>query len=129
MISEDQAKRYCYEIENIENYSQAVNDKTQIWDCHHRGEILSCGTYSRQDLKRFGLYWHRPASELIFLPHGKHRRLHNDRMKISDETKRKISESHKGEKNKFFGKHHSEEARRKISEARKLYWEKRRNLI
>ena len=41
---------------------------------------------------------------------GKHR---------SEETKRKISESKKGESSSFKGKHHSEEAKRKISETKK----------
>ncbi len=35
--------------------------------------------------------------------------------KQSEVTKRKISESHKGKKNPFFGKHHTEEHKRKIS--------------
>lgn len=37
----------------------------------------------------------------------------------SEETKRKISESTKGEKNHFYGKTHSYESRKKISEANK----------
>jgi len=37
----------------------------------------------------------------------------------SGETKRKISESRKGEKNPLYGKHHSEETKRKISSALK----------
>ena len=41
---------------------------------------------------------------------------------ISDETRRKISEACKGEKNGFYGKHHSEEAKLKM----RLAWERRR---
>lgn len=37
----------------------------------------------------------------------------------SEETRRKLSESRKGEKNPYFGKTHSEEAKRKLSEAQK----------
>jgi hypothetical protein len=48
--------------------------------------------------------------EIAAVGSGKHR---------SEETRRKISESLKGEKNPFFGRHHSEEIRRKISEAGK----------
>ena len=29
----------CEDISLIENYKDAVEDKTQIWDCHHRREI------------------------------------------------------------------------------------------
>ena len=37
----------------------------------------------------------------------------------SDETRRKMSEAHTGEKNGFYGKKHSDETRRKMSKARK----------
>lgn len=37
----------------------------------------------------------------------------------SEKSKRKISESTKGEKNPMYGKHHSEEVKRKISESKK----------
>lgn len=39
-------------------------------------------------------------------------------MKMSDKTRRKMSEAHKGKKNHFYGKHHTAEARKKIKEAR-----------
>lgn len=39
--------------------------------------------------------------------------------KLTEATKKKMSESRKGEKNPFYGKHHSEEARDKIIEANK----------
>lgn len=39
--------------------------------------------------------------------------------KLSEETKRKLSEAVSGEKHPFFGKHRSEETKRKMSEARK----------
>lgn len=114
MISEIQARKFCYEVENIENYDRAIADTENIWDCHHRGEILPCGMYSVSDLKKFGLYWNRPASELIFLTKAEHTRLHMKGRKLSEERKRKMSEAMKG--NKYFqGKKHSEETKRKIS--------------
>lgn len=39
--------------------------------------------------------------------------------KVSEETRRKMSESKKGANNKMYGKHHSEETIRKIGESRK----------
>ena len=39
--------------------------------------------------------------------------------KCSEETKKKMSESQKGGKNHMYGKHHSEESKRKNSESRK----------
>lgn len=76
MISDKQVRRYCCEeMSKIENYEVARNSNER-WDCHHRGEILPCGRFSPKDLVKFDLYWHRPASELIFLPHSEHQRMH-----------------------------------------------------
>lgn len=69
MINEKQAKRYCGEdIRFIENYADAVNDKSQTWHCHHRKER----DFTRAELKDAGLYWSRPASELVFLTSEQH---------------------------------------------------------
>ena len=38
---------------------------------------------------------------------------------LSEKTKKKISESHKGEKNHFYGKHHSVESKKKMSKSSK----------
>ena len=120
MICERNVKKFCCEdISKIENYELALNDKEQVWHCHHRGEILPCGRYSMDSLKKFGLYWKRPAHELVFLTSEEHRRLHHKGKKISDEAKRKMSVSQIGEKNHFFGKKHSDETKGKMSEAKK----------
>lgn len=120
------AHRYCYEVENIENYEQAMADPLEIWDCHHRYEIYNGRTISRSTLKNRGLLYNRPASELIFLRHEDHISLHNKGEKHpmygkhpSKKTCIKLSESKKGEKNPFYGKHHKEEHKRKISESNK----------
>lgn len=97
MISIRASKQFCSEpLENIENYDNAVADVEHLWECHHRAEILPCGVYSREDLKKVGLYWHRPAKELIFLRHDEHRSLHHMGKVVSQDTRRKMSESHKG---------------------------------
>lgn len=133
MINEIGAKRFCKDdISLIENYDKAIADKTQTWHCHHRRETI----YSRNDLIEIGEYYNRPAIELIFLTPFEHRSLHHKDNKNwlgkhhSDEAKRKISESVKGNKN-WLGKHHSEETRRKISEAKKgrTPWNKGKKLI
>ena len=40
--------------------------------------------------------------------------------KLSEDTRRKMSKARKGEKNHFYGKHHSEEAKKKMGEANKI---------
>lgn len=120
MINESQAKKYCCEdISLIENYAQAMNDESQVWDCHHRGEILPCGRFSRTGLKKFGLYWKRPAAELIFLTKAEHSRLHQKGRPKSAETKAKLSEANSGANHYLFGKHHSVTTKAKLSEALK----------
>ena len=97
MIKIKNAKSYCCEdISLIENYALAVADTTQTWDCHHRGEILPCGRFKAKHLKKFNLYYNRPASELIFLPHDDHASLHRQGVPLSEATKQKMSEAHKG---------------------------------
>ena len=100
MINERCAKSYCSEdLSLIENYALAIADTTQTWDCHHRGEILPCGRFSVSDLKKFELYFNRPASELIFLTHSEHRRLHLKGVPtgpMSEDHKKAISDAKKG---------------------------------
>ena len=105
MIKIQNVKSFCCEdISLIENYDIAVADTTQTWDCHHRGEVLPCGRFSRDDLIKFGLYYKRPASELIFLTPFAHRQLHNKGVPKpylkgvpkSEATKKAISDGLKG---------------------------------
>lgn len=124
--------RYCDDIENVENYELAKADNFKGWHCHHRLELVATGgvcDVTAQDLKDWYLYYHRPADELIFLRESEHTSLHNkgkpNVMKgkhHSEEAKRNMSEAHKGKpsvnKGKKFGPH-SEETKRKISEANK----------
>lgn len=140
MINERQAHRFCRDdISKIENYEEAVNDKTQTWHIHHRLELTLDGEFalSAAQLKMHDMYYHRPYYELIFLTPTEHRRIHNigqsedTRNKrinslnghyVSDETKRKISElasKRVGEKNPWYGKLHSEESKKKMSESHK----------
>lgn len=116
MISSDKrhAMLWCAEpIENIENYDKALADKSQLWVCHHRLELHPDGSlrFTRDSLKKLGLYEHRPASELIFMPYNVHSSMHNKADK----------EAHTflGEHNPMYGQHHTEETRKKISVAKK----------
>ena len=135
MINETQLKRYCSEdISKIENYDLAINDDTQTWCCHHRLEIQGNVKRTARELSMCGLYWNRPADELILLTNSEHVRLHSIgnkyakgkkswlgrhhsietrkklsekakcRAPVSEETRKKMSIAHSGEKNHMFGK-------------------------
>ena len=134
MINEIKTKKYCCEdISLIENYELAINDKSQVWHIHHRWEVSSVGIFSRDYLISIGIYWNRPANELIFLTKSDHTRIHkignknNLGHKMSEDTKDKI----RGEKNGMFGKHHSIESRKKMSIAKSTpeYRQKKRDSI
>lgn len=93
MINEYYAKKYCCEdLSLIENYELAINDTTQMWECHHRRESI----YSSKDLIEIGEYWKRPAAELIFLTHSEHQQLHKKGVPKSEATKKAISDAMKG---------------------------------
>lgn len=136
MINYANVKKYCSEdISLIENFAKAAADVNETWYIHHRREISE--NKSRRLLIEEGLYYNRPAAELIFLTKLEHFRLHGQNVTdearknislntlgkkhgpLSEEHKAKISEATKGENNPMFGKNHSEESRRKISETRK----------
>lgn len=117
MINEYYAKKFCKDdISLIENYDNAIKDKTQTWHCHHRRETI----YSKSDLIEIGEYYNRPAIELIFLTPKEHRKLHKPNLgkKFSEETRRKMSESLKCNK-RALGHKLSEDTKRKISEYHK----------
>ena len=95
MITIETVQNYCREdISLIENYDKAVSDKTQYWHCHHRLEIQGDKVYSSKELKKMGLYFHRPACELIFLTCSEHSKLHGKHR--YDGWNEKISKSNMG---------------------------------
>lgn len=118
MINAEKLKAYCSEdISYIENYDKAIADKVQTWQCHHRAEVLPCGRYSVNDLKKFNLYYKRPACELVLLTEFEHKSLHKNHTgkKQTFGTKLKISLSKRGKPSNRKGTHHTEEAKMKIS--------------
>ena len=116
MINEKLAIKYCKnDISQIENYDKAIADKSQVWHCHHRRETI----YSRSGLIEIGEYYNRPAEELIFLTPNEHHRLHNLGKQHSEESRKKISEANKGENNPRFGKPAWNNGKHLSAEARK----------
>lgn len=126
MISKNVYKFCCEDISLIENYEEAVNSNLQ-YDCHHRLEIKEDGTTVRmEELKEQGLYFNRPASELIFLERYAHKILHSKHpIPDSEKTKRKKSESAikrlqkmtKEEKREMYGTEMTPELRKRIGES------------
>ena len=83
MINEKLAKRYCSEdVSLIENYQQAIADQTKMWDIHHRQECDENGRtlFTKKQLIDMGLYFNRPASELVFVTKSMHKKLHREQM-------------------------------------------------
>ena len=81
MINEKKAKHYCSEdISLIENYQQAIADKEKMWEIHHRRECDSEGRtlFTKKQLIDLGLYFNRPASELVFVTRSMHWKLHRE---------------------------------------------------
>ena len=109
---------FCDDIENVENYEIAKADNFVLWDCHHRLETHTSDgdrrlvDITKKELIALDMYYHRPASELIFMPRKNHLSLHNSGKHLTDETKHKMSEARKCKK-------HSEETRKKLSEVHK----------
>ena len=123
---------YCIEdLSKIENYKLAKADDFKGWCVHHRFE-LKCPVYkpTSKELIEWGLYYHRPASELIFLKTADHVSLHTKgksawnvgkhsstsrTWKLTEEQRNAISERQKGKKL-------SEEHKKKISTAMRKHY-------
>ena len=75
------AKRYCSEdVSLIENYQEAISDEEKMWDIHHRRECDENGRtlFTKKQLIDMGLYFNRPASELVFVTRSMHWKLHRE---------------------------------------------------
>ena len=136
LLKQKYLSSYCKDdITIIENYEKAIADRFNGWDCHHRLETHNSDGERRlvditmEELVALGMYYNRPASELIFLTASEHMELHHKGKLHTEEHKRKLSEAHKGHriseetKRKISatlkGKRLSAETKRKISEAYK----------
>lgn len=125
---------YCDEFENIENYEAAKADDFKGWDVHHRLETHTSDgdrrliDITKKELIALDMYWYRPAEELIFMTRPEHLGLHykgkpsnvkGKHWELSKETRKKMSDAHKGKPSPTKGKKLSEETKQKISEATK----------
>lgn len=112
---------FCSEsISEIENYDLALSDKDNTWDIHHRLETEL--NLSKKELIDNGLYYNRPASELIFLTRSEHVKLHypqhkSHHFKHTEEAKRRI------------GLAASKRSGMKSSRIRKDIWRQKKNVL
>ena len=123
MICKETVSIFCCEdISLIENYNKAIEDKNKVWHCHHRLEIQDDKIITKQELINLNLYYHRPASELIFLTETEHKSLHlhifrNNGITTEEhrtlKTKKAISETMKGVKKTESHKLHMQKQKNK----------------
>ena len=132
-------EKYCKDYKNIENYDKAAADDFKGWHCHHRLETHTPDGERRAvdipqaELKSSGMYYNRPASELIFLTTREHNAFKKGKPGpskgkpawnkgkkgiYSEETIKRMSEAKKGRQLRL-GCKHSEETTKKLSEAKK----------
>ena len=147
MINLKNVKLYCKEneIENIENYEEAVKS-SEMYACHHRyethtidGKLIAYeNRLSRDDLKSINMYFNCPAKKLIFLSVNDHMALHQlgnstwRGKKRSEETLHKMSIAQKSRirtetekqhlRTAMLGKKHSEETKQKMSASHKKFY-------
>ena len=130
-------EKYCKNYQDIENYEAAKKDNFVGWECHHRLETHTPDgkrrevDISHKELKALGMYYNRPSEELIFLTIKEHHVFNKGKPGYwkgktgpykgkhpNEETRKKLREAAKGNKN-FLGKKHSEESKKKMREAMK----------
>ena len=142
-------KCYCFNLEAIENFEKAKADNFKGWLIHHRlethnsdGELRDVDL-SKEELEALGTYYMRPASELIFMKTSEHNTLHRKGKKMTKESRERISKAQIGRKHTVISRSlmslhhspnsgmknmkHSEESKKKMAEARRRYWERKRN--
>ena len=110
-------EKYCKDYKNIENYEKAKADNFNNWDCHHRLETHTSDgerrivNITQKELIALGMYYNRPASELIFITESEHNRF-QEGWHHTEEAKEKIGKASRG-------RQHSDESKKKMSEASK----------
>lgn len=75
----------CKDLASVENYDEAAADGFNGWHLHHRLETHTSdgerrpmnAQISQKELKALGMYYDRPANELIFLRTAEHLQLHH----------------------------------------------------
>ena len=117
---------YCMTPELIENYDLAIADKEKTWICHHRKEEF----YTSKELVELNMYFNVPPEDLVFCRNeNEHHKYPHKGVEIvaechrgkkhSEETRKKMSDAKIGKPSPRKGKHLSEEHKKNISESSK----------
>lgn len=103
-------------IENYEEAmnSEEEYDCHHRLESHDENGNLRETFVTRDELKRLGKYYKVKANELIFLPRKEHLSMHSNNRWNDDDFRKVRSERMKGENNPYYNKHHSEEIINKI---------------
>lgn len=69
MISNSDYKYICTDVTKVENYEEALNDPEEKYVLHHVLEWK----YSKAELKKMNMYYHRPPEEFLFVTEDTHK--------------------------------------------------------
>ena len=89
-------KYCCEDLSKIENYDIMMSEphNNREWCIHHRFEIIDgIEVETKKSLIENGLYYDRPANELIFMRTKEHNKMHSSGRTASEETKAKMRAS------------------------------------
>lgn len=132
---------FCSTPELIENFEEANNDASQVWECHHRLETHNSDgerrlvDITKKELIALGMYNHRPPEEFIFLTGKGHARLHyagkpssRKGKRLSDTTREKLRHIDKSyTKTEEYRKNMSKAVSAKLHQASEDYKEYKKN--
>lgn len=109
---------FCDNFEYIENYDLAIADTKTIWSCHHKLEAF----FSRKELQEMSKYYRLSPRELVFVQEsGNGDRTHH--YYWPHISRKGLSDWHKNNepwnKGKKGVQHLSEETKKKMSESKK----------
>lgn len=107
-------EKFCKKYYECEGYEKAIKSRRKYFLHHIQGENVS-----RDELIENNLYYDCVPEKLRWVTYSEHNKIHRKGVTHSDESKKKMSDSKKGEKSPFFGKSHSLETIKKMSAAHK----------
>lgn len=100
-------KKFCKDYDKVEGYERALSSDEPYFIHHKQGIYIS-----QEELIELGWYYDCPPDCLMWVTKSEHSAIHNAHIRY--ETRKKLSEASKGERNPMYGKTCSDEARQKM---------------